>query len=457
MTPGPVIAVVDDDELTCEWLTEHLKGAGYTVYSASTGAGALGLVQESAPALMLLDLRLPDADGLQLLKQFGKLDRDLVIVMVTAYGEIETAVQAVKAGAYDFLEKPPDLDDLLITIEKGLEARRLRQRVAGFEEQQSWQFAGVQLVGRSDAIRELVATVEKVARAGPVTVLLRGESGAGKDVVARAIHARSDRCDQPFLQINCTALPEHLVESELFGHERGAFTDARERKKGLAELADGGTLFLDEIGDMPRAAQAKLLRFLEDSKFKRVGGTVDITVDARLVAATNRDLEAAIAERSFRSDLFYRLNVVPIVIPPLRERPEDVAPLAEYFAGQLARELRREVPNLTPATIRVLEAYDWPGNVRELRNVLERALILEETTELSPEHLPAELRATERRPNRDAAVATELPPEGLVLADVELDLLRQALARTDHNVSKAAKLLGLTRDTLRYRMEKYDL
>jgi DNA-binding NtrC family response regulator len=457
MTPGPVIAVVDDDELTCEWLTEHLKGAGYTVYSASTGAGALGLVQESAPALMLLDLRLPDADGLQLLKQFGKLDRDLVIVMVTAYGEIETAVQAVKAGAYDFLEKPPDLDDLLITIEKGLEARRLRQRVAGFEEQQSWQFADVQLVGRSDAIRELVATVEKVARAGPVTVLLRGESGAGKDVVARAIHARSDRCDQPFLQINCTALPEHLVESELFGHERGAFTDARERKKGLAELADGGTLFLDEIGDMPRAAQAKLLRFLEDSKFKRVGGTVDITVDARLVAATNRDLEAAIAERSFRSDLFYRLNVVPIVIPPLRERPEDVAPLAEYFAGQLARELRREVPNLTPATIRVLEAYDWPGNVRELRNVLERALILEETTELSPEHLPAELRATERRPNRDAAVATELPPEGLVLADVELDLLRQALARTDHNVSKAAKLLGLTRDTLRYRMEKYDL
>jgi DNA-binding NtrC family response regulator len=457
MSTGPVIAVVDDDDLTCEWLTEHLKGAGYDVHSASTGAGALGLIQEVAPALMLLDLRLPDADGLSLLEQFGKLDRDLMIVMVSAYGEIETAVQAVKAGAYDFVEKPPDLDDLLITIEKGLEARRLRQRVAGFEEQQSWQFADVEIVGRSDSIRELVVTVEKVARAGPVTVLLRGESGAGKDVVARAIHARSERRDHPFLQINCTALPEHLVESELFGHERGAFTDARERKKGLAELADGGTLFLDEIGDMPPAAQAKLLRFLEDSKFKRVGGTADITVDVRLVAATNRDLEAAIADRSFRSDLFYRLNVVPIVVPPLRERTEDVAPLAEFFVRRLARDLRRDTPTITPDAMRVLECYAWPGNVRELRNVLERALILEETTELRAEHLPAELCGDGSRMDGELAETVELPSDGLVLADVEADLLRQALARTNHNVSKAAKLLGLTRDTLRYRMEKYGL
>ena len=457
MTSGPVIAVADDDELTCEWLTEHLRGAGYQAHSASTGAGALGLIQEYAPALMLLDLRLPDADGLSLLQQFGKLDRDLVIVMVSAYGEIETAVQAVKAGAYDFVEKPPDLDDLLITIEKGLEARRLRQRVAGFEEQQSWQFADVEIVGRSDAIRDLVVTVEKVARAGPVTVLLRGESGAGKDVVARAIHARSDRRDQPFLQINCTALPEHLVESELFGHERGAFTDARERKKGLAELADGGTLFLDEIGDMPPAAQAKLLRFLEDSKFKRVGGTVDIAVDVRLIAATNRDLEAAISDRSFRSDLFYRLNVVPIVVPPLRERTEDVAPLAEFFVRRLARDLRRDTPTITAEAMRVLECYPWPGNVRELRNVLERALILEDTTELRAEHLPAELcREAPARTDRPAD-AVALPPDGLVLADVELTLIEQALGRTGRNVSKAAKLLGLTRDTLRYRMEKYGL
>jgi len=448
---------VDDDELTCAWLSEHLRAAGYTVHSASTGAAAMRLVEQVAPALMLLDLRLPDTNGVDLLERLGKLDRDLVIVMVTAYGEIETAVQAVKAGAYDFLQKPPDLDDLLITIEKGLEARRLRQRVALLEEHQSWQFADVRLVGRSAAMRELAATVEKVARVGPVTILLRGESGTGKDLVARAIHAQSDRRDHPFLQVNCTALPEHLVESELFGHERGAFTDARDRKKGLAELADGGTLFLDEIGDMPRGAQAKLLSFLEDSKFKRVGGTADVVVDVRVVAATNRDLEAAIAERSFRGDLFYRLNVVPIFLEPLRQRPEDVAPLAEYFAAQLARDLKRDVPRISPAAMDVLEAYDWPGNVRELRNVLERALILEEAAEVLPEHLPAELRMTGGRPGTEPAGAVQLPAEGLALATVEAEFIRQALRRTGNNVTQAARLLGITRDTLRYRIEKHGL
>ncbi|MDH5551576.1 MAG: sigma 54-interacting transcriptional regulator, partial [Gemmatimonadota bacterium] len=271
-----------------------------------------------------------------------------------------------------------------------------------------------------------------------------------------AIHAQSDRRDQPFLQINCTALPEHLVESELFGHERGAFTDARERKKGLAELADGGTLLLDEIGDMPLAAQAKLLQFLEDSRFKRVGGTSDVTVDVRVIAATNRALETAMAEGTFRSDLFYRLNVVPITIPPLRDHPEDVAPLAEHFARQLARDLKRDPPRLTPDAMRVLEGYAWPGNVRELRNVLERALILEETLEIRPEHLPAELSAHGTATD-DAAAFVTLPPEGVELTNLELGLIRQALARTDGNVTQAAKLLGLTRDTLRYRMEKHGL
>jgi DNA-binding NtrC family response regulator len=457
VTDGIRIAVVDDDALTATWLSEHLRSAGYSVETASTGAAALALVQQTAPALMLLDLRLPDASGLELLELCRKLDRDLMIVMITAYGEIETAVHAVKAGAYDFLEKPPNLEDLLITIEKALEARRLRQRVAVYEEQQSWQFADVKLVGRSAAMGALAETVEKVARAGPVTVLLRGESGTGKDLVARAIHARSDRRDNPFLQINCTALPEHLVESELFGHERGAYTDARERKRGLAELADSGTLFLDEIGDMPWAAQAKLLRFLEDSKFKRVGGTADVRVDVRLVAATNRDLEAAIADKSFRSDLFYRLNVVPIMMPPLRERPEDIAPLTEYFAIQLSRDLKREAPRILPETMAMLEAYDWPGNVRELRNVLERALILEDATELRPEHLTVQPATATHAASPAGAAAVRLPPGGLVLTEVELELLRQALARTDGNVTRAARLLGLTRDTLRYRMEKYGL
>ena len=456
MNVGPLIAVVEDDELTRTWLSEHLMTAGYAVKGAATGKAALDLVQEVGPALMLLDLRLPDANGLALIERFREIDRDLAIVIVTAYGEIETAVQAVKAGAFHFLQKPPDLDDLLITIEKGLEARRLRQRVAVLQEEHSWQFADVKLVGRSATLRELAQTVEKLARADSATVLLRGESGTGKDLVARAIHARSNRSDLPFLQINCTALPEHLVESELFGHERGAFTDARERKKGLAELADGGTLFLDEIGDMPTAAQAKLLRFLEDSKFRRVGGTSDVKVDVRVIAATNRDLEKAIEDHTFRNDLYYRLNVVPVYIPPIREHPEDIAPLADYFVKRLARDLKREPPRLTTGALGVLEAYSWPGNVRELRNVLERALILEDTEEIRPEHLPAEIRTGSAAPNAKGW-PIQLPVEGIRVTDVEAALVRQALARTNGNVTQAAGLLGLTRDTLRYRMQKYDL
>ncbi|MGD2215845.1 MAG: sigma 54-interacting transcriptional regulator, partial [Gemmatimonadales bacterium] len=258
MTARPVIAVVDDEELFRTWLSEHLGAAGYAVIEAATGREALRLAAEDTPALMLLDLRLPDADGLELVTRLHEVDRDLVVVIVTAYGEVQTAVRAVKAGAYHFLEKPVDLDDLLITIEKGLETQSLRREVAVLREQHRWQFANVEFVGRSLAVRQLAQTLEKVARTESATVLLQGESGTGKDLVARAIHAQSSRKDKPFLEINCTTLPEQLVEAELFGHERGAFTDARERKKGLAELADGGTLLLDEIGDMPLGAQAKL-------------------------------------------------------------------------------------------------------------------------------------------------------------------------------------------------------
>jgi DNA-binding NtrC family response regulator len=271
MNREPLIAVVDDEALTRTWLGEILQGAGYEVATGASGQDAVRLVQEAGPAVMLLDLRLPDAEGIEVLRRCREIDHDLVVIIVTAYGEIDTAVRAVKAGAYDFLEKSVDPADLLITVEKGVETRRLRHDVAVLREQHRWQFANVELVGRSRAILDILQTVEKLARTESATVLMLGESGTGKDLVARAIHARSGRRDRPFLEINCTALPEHLVESELFGHERGAFTDARERKKGLVELADGGTLFLDEIGDMPAGAQVKLLRFLEDSRFRRVG------------------------------------------------------------------------------------------------------------------------------------------------------------------------------------------
>jgi DNA-binding NtrC family response regulator len=456
MSTRPVIAVVDDEELFRTWLSEHLGAAGYTVIEAATGREALRLATEQNPALMLLDLRLPDADGLELVTRLHEIDRDLVVVIVTAYGEVQTAVRAVKAGAYHFLEKPVDLDDLLITMEKGLEAQSLRREIAVLREQHRWQFANVEFVGRSLAVRQLAETVEKVARTESATVLLQGESGTGKDLVARAVHAHSSRKDKPFLEINCTTLPEQLVEAELFGHERGAYTDARERKKGLAELADGGTLLLDEIGDMPLGAQVKLLRFLEDSRFKRLGGTTDITVNVRVIAATNQNLDRAIEEGKFRSDLYYRLKVVDLYIPPLRERSEDCAPLALYFIEQLARDLKREAPRLTSDALRVLETYSWPGNIRELRNVLERALIMEDTQEIRPEHLPMEIRGFARPVDgRDEIV--QLPAEGLRMEDIERSVIEQALTRTAGNVAGAARLLGLSRDTLRYRMKKYDL
>lgn len=456
MSARPAIGVVDDEDLFRSWLSEHLGAAGYAVKEAATGGEALQLAAEESPTLMLLDLRLPDADGLELVTRLHEIDHDLVVIMITAYGEVQTAVQAVKAGAYHFLEKPVDLDDLLITIEKALETQRLRRELAALRKQHRWQFASVEFVGRSRAVRQLAEIVEKVAHTESATVLLQGESGTGKDLVARAIHARSSRNDRPFLEINCTALPEQLVEAELFGHERGAFTDARERKKGLAELADGGTLLLDEIGDMPLGAQAKLLRFLEDSRFKRLGGTIDIPVDVRVIAATNRRLDGAVELGEFRSDLYYRLKVIDVLIPPLRERPEDCAPLALYFVEQLARDLKRPPPALTPETIRVLEAYSWPGNVRELRNVLERALILEDTEEIRPEHLPVEIR-TASRPSGGGDHIVQLPADGFRMEDVERSVIEQALARTTGNVAQAARLLGMSRDTLRYRMKKYYL
>ena len=392
----PRLLVVDDADLIRTWLGQALTASGYAVETAASCAEALSALEASSPGIVILDLRLPDGSGIDLLPKLHEIDPDLVVVMITAFGEISTAVEAVKAGAHDFLEKPIDLDTLKLVISRAMETRRLREQIAALREQNRWRFANVEIVGRSDRMQEGMGMVEKVADSDS-TVLIEGESGTGKELIARAIHAGSLRRDNPFVEINCTALPENLVESELFGHERGAFTDARERKKGMVELASTGTLFLDELGDMPLGTQAKLLRFLEDGYIRRVGGIKDIPVDVRVIVATHRDLESMVEQGTFRSDLFFRLNVFPILVPPLRERPEDVAPLASYFIDKLWRDMRRtRAVTLEESAIAALEGYDWPGNVRQLKNLLERVLIMDETSAIEAVHLPDDLGQSKR-------------------------------------------------------------
>ncbi len=452
---GERILVVDDEKLIRQYLEALLTEEGYHVILADTAVAARKAAIQHAPDAAILDLRLPDGDGMTLLKEFLEADPDMATLMLSAHGDIETAVEAVKLGAYTFLEKPPKTEVLLSTLAHALEARSLKRTVSGLRRQAGWQLSGVTIIGRSPAMRDVVDFIAKVATSDSSTVLILGESGVGKEVVAQAIHAHGARAKFPFLEINCTALPESLLESELFGHEKGAFTDARQRKQGLLELADRGTVLLDEIGDLPPGAQAKLLRFLETRTFKRVGGIRDISVDVRIIAATNRDLEQAVQDRSFRPDLFYRLNVIPLTISPLRDRPEDIEPLAQHFLDHFSTTLRRPPRTMSRDAVAVLERYGWPGNVREVRNVMERITILEEEPEIGPEHLPDELRPGARI--ADLGLGVQLPVGGIDLEELEKDLLRQALERTRGNRTRAAQLLSLSRDTLRYRIEKYHM
>lgn len=451
---APRILICDDEMLIRLWLEEHLREAGYAAESVGDGTSLLAALEEEPADLVLLDLRLPDGLGTDFLPRIKESDPTLPVIIITAYGEVETAVAAVQAGAHHFLEKPIELAELLLLIDQALEKRLLRRELDRYREGFRWQFSEVSFVGRSPASRQVAELITRVALKGaPSNVLIRGESGTGKDVVARAIHAQGPRKDHPFLRLNCTAIPEHLVETELFGHESGAFTDAKETKQGLVELAHRGTLFLDEIGDMPAAAQAKLLGFLENRTFRRVGGVRDLEVDVHVLAATNRDLEAAVGDGTFRNDLFFRLNVIPVELPPLRERPEDIAPLALHFVDTLCRELRQPARQLASETVDALERYDWPGNAREIRNLLERLLLLHDDDPIGPDLLTREFQ--DGGAERDRLVV--LPPEGLDLEEIEQDLIRQALERTNGNKTGAARLLGLSRDTLRYRLDKYGI
>ena len=452
--PTERIYVCDDELLIREWLAEHLDEQGYEVATFETGAGCIEGFENERCDLVLLDLRLPDQSGLEVLAELRGRDATLPVIMMSAYGEVETAVAAVRAGAFHFLEKPVQLPELLLLIEQALEKERLLGQLERYREGHRWQFSNVTLIGRSATMESLVQVIRRIgSRSTAATVLVRGESGTGKDVIARAIHAQGPRRGNPFLSVNCTALPETLVESELFGHEAGAYTDAKTRKRGLFELADGGTVFLDEVGDMPPSGQGKLLQFLETHRLRRVGGVDDIEVDVQVVAATNRDLEKAVEEGSFREDLYYRLNVIPIELPPLRERREDILPLALYFLDSLCQEMSLAPRHFDAAALAALEAYDWPGNARELRNVIERILYLTDDETVGRGLLPVEITG-DRAP---IGQSPALPAAGLDLEEAEKSLILQALERASGNKSKAARLLGVSRDTLRYRLEKHGL
>jgi DNA-binding NtrC family response regulator len=467
MSTAERILIVEDEKLIRMTLRELLEAEGFRVAEADTGTAGLEYLRTEEVDLVLLDYKLPDIDGIEVLRQIRPLSPETAIVLVTAHSSIGSAVEAIKLGAYDYLDKPIDQDHLLATIAKALETTRLRREVKRLRGELKQKFGITNIIGRSDAMQKVFVMIRKVAATAASTVLVQGESGTGKDLVAKAIHFASGRSDKPFMNITCSALTETLLESELFGHERGAFTDARQLKKGLLEIADGSTVFLDEVSEMGPSLQAKLLRFLEDKTFKRVGGAQDIMVDVRVIAATNRDLAKAVGDGDFREDLYFRLKVVPIHLPSLVERTEDIPDLVTHFIGQFNNEFKKNTQGISKEMLECMVRYRWPGNVRELRNVIERAMILENKSELDLTDLPEELVQYASAGEEDDGEASSaagapgspitLPDGGISLRDVEYELVRQALEQTRGNKTRAARLLRISRDALRYKAEKFGL
>ena len=444
------VLIVDDEALVRWSLKERLSREGYTCLEAGTAEAALEQAGEAVD-LILLDYRLPDSDGLVVLRKVKELYPETLVILMTAHSTVENAVEAMKLGAFHYVNKPFNVDEVALLVEKGLETSRLRREVKALRTSAGREYSFDAIVGNSQTMQAVKALLQRIAISPASTVLLTGETGTGKDLAAKAIHYNSNRAGRPFVNITCSALPEQLLESELFGHERGAFTDARQQKRGLLETADGGTVFLDEIGEMTPALQAKLLRFLEEKTFKRVGGLQDIRVDVRVVAATHRDLEQAVKDGKFREDLFYRLQVMPIKLPALRERRGDITLLANYFIDSYNREFKKKVRGLTAEATQALESYGWPGNIRELRNAIERAMLLVDREWLRPEDFTTLTRTVA------ATSLFALPAEGVNLEEVERQLVVQALERSGGNQTHAGQLLGINRDQVRYRIEKFGL
>ncbi|MBI1739414.1 MAG: sigma-54-dependent Fis family transcriptional regulator [Candidatus Koribacter versatilis] len=442
------ILIIEDEAKMRRLLELNLGDDGFKTISAADAEAGLRLLASESVDLVITDLKLPGMSGLDLLQAVKRQDAALPVVVMTAFGSVETAVEAMKAGASDYVLKPFSLTEMRMVVHKELDVSRLREENRSLREALGEKYSHPNIVARSPKMQEVLAIVERVAPTNS-TVLLGGESGVGKDLIARAIHEKSRRASGPFIKINSTAIPENLLESELFGYEKGAFTGANTSKPGKFELADKGTLFLDEIGDVPPATQVKLLRVLQEREFERLGGTRTVKVDVRLIAATNRDLRAALEDGTFREDLYYRLNVVPIDIPSLREHKEDIPDLVDLFLRRFASDSGRQVAGISREAMNLLLSHHWPGNIRELQNIIERACALATTSKLEADDVHLDSPR-----NRTTSSADRFLPDGMTLDQWEDEMIREALKRAAGNKSQAARLLGLSRNALRYRLSK---
>ena len=451
------ILIIDDEAFIRENVERILAEDGYSVLGASNSRSALELVADEDLDLVLLDLNLGPENGIDVLKSLKTIDPELLVIVITGFGSVESAVEALKLGAFHYMKKPFKADALRVIVKLALQTQTLKREVRNLRKGDLELFEKVPIVGASSSFLEMIRQVKEIARYPASTVLITGESGTGKELVARAIHQLSDRREAPFVEINCASIPVNLLESELFGHEKGAFTSAIQRKNGLFEEANKGTIFLDEIGEMDPAMQVKLLRVLEERKIRRVGGTKNIDIDVRVIAATNRYLQGAIKDGFFREDLYYRLNVFPITMPPLRERREDILILTKFYLERYNRTFSRNFQEISPSALAMMEGYEWPGNIRELKNVIERICIMHAGPVLVPDYLPREINSREQRDRGVPAVTSKEMELGLELATevYEKSLIMAALTGTGGNVLQAAQILKVPRGTLRYKMSKY--
>jgi DNA-binding NtrC family response regulator len=443
------ILIVDDEESQRQQLAGFLKKQGFSVTTAESGTKALNLCQEKNFEVALIDLKMPGMDGIELLGKLKESNPEIQVIMMTAYGSIETAVEAMKLGAYHYVNKPINLDELKLNINKALQSHHLLMENKYLKEELEEKYRDLKIVGESPEIKEVLSRVSRVAKTNS-TVLIIGESGTGKELVARAIHDLSDRAEKRFVAVSCAALPETLFESELFGHEKGAFTGAIKSKEGRFELADGGTLFLDEVGDIPLEIQVKLLRAIESQEFERLGGKDTLKVDVRIISATNQDLEKRIKEKGFREDLYYRLNVISVFIPPLRERREDILPLVDYFIKKANQKCGRSIQGITPAVKDIILNYDWPGNVRELENMIERGVVLARSDVIDKGDLPYSGLISDR-------FLEDTSTPSFSLKNMERNHILKVLKKTDWNLMKTAEILGIHRNTLRLKIKEYGI